>query len=231
MGLGARWSLVPALRASRLRLEDHAASAAAATADPVSTNTALTPSLGIVFRVRPALSLYASYAEGFEAAMPGQFLEDGRTLDAVESRSVEARIKADFLRGRLATSLAGFGIRQSNVPEADARGFYRQIGEGESRGVEAEIVGSPVEGLVVRAGYAWTIAEITEDTAGFSENVLPNAPAHKVNIRSRFRLPGPCRAWRSARASSTSRKGSLRATTGCASRPIPESTSAPSSSC
>ena len=156
----------------------------------MSNDTAFTPSLGAVFRVRPTLSFYASYAEGFEPGLPGQYLEDGRTLDPVDSRSLEAGVKAELLGERLAVGLAGFGIRQSNVPEADVRGFYRQIAVGESRGLEAEVVGSPLRGLVVRAGYAWMHAEITEDTAGFSGNVLPNAPEHKANLWTRYRLPG-----------------------------------------
>ncbi len=187
---GARFTLVPALRVSRLRLEDEAAAARASAAGPVSSHTALTPSLGMVFRVRPALSLYASYAEGFEAGLPGQYLEDGRALDPVESRSLEAGVKADLLAGRLAASLAVFGLRQTNVPEADARGFYRQIGAGESRGMEAELVGSPAKGLVVSAGYAWTHTEIAEDASGLVGNALPNAPGRKANAWARYRLPG-----------------------------------------
>lgn len=207
--LGSRFTLVPAVRVSRLRLEDQSPAAKAAAQGPVSNDTAFTPSLGIVFRARPTLSLYASYAEGFEPGTPGQYLEDGRTLDPVDSRSLEAGIKADLLGQRLAVSLAGFGIRQSNVPEADVRGFYRQIAEGESRGLEAEIVGSPLRGLVVRAGYAWTHAEITEDSAGFAGNVLPNAPEHKANIWTRYRLPGPALA-RGARGRRRLRLGALR---------------------
>jgi iron complex outermembrane receptor protein len=190
LSLGGRWSLVPALRVSRLGLEDRSPAARAAPDGGVSDHTAVTPSLGILFRLRPGLSLYASYAEGFEPGAPGQYLEDGRVLDPVESRSAEAGVKVDVLGGQLAVSLAGFGIRQTNVPEADARGFYRQIAAGESRGIEAEIVGSPARGLVVRAGYAWTDAEITDDEAGFSGDRLPNAPEHKANLWTRYRLPG-----------------------------------------
>jgi iron complex outermembrane receptor protein len=188
--LGERWSLVPALRWSRLRRADHSPAARASSAGAESTKHALTPSLGVVFLLRPALSLYASYAVGFEPGAPGQYLEDGRALDWVRSRSAEAGVKADLLDRRLQLSLAGFAIRQTNVPEADALGFYRQIGEGESRGFEAEVVGNPIRGLVVRAGYAWTSAEITKDTLGLVGRRLPNTPEHKANAWTRYRLPG-----------------------------------------
>jgi len=190
LALGSRWSLVPGLRLSRLRQEDSSAAAREAPAGPVASHTSLTPSLGAVFRLRPRASLYASYAEGFEPAAPGQYLEDGRTLDPVESRSLEAGVKVELMGGRLSASLAGFGIWQTNVPEADTRGFYRQIGAGQSRGLEAEVVGSPARGLVVRAGYARTRAEVTKDESGFAGNALPNAPEHKLNVWTRYRLPG-----------------------------------------
>jgi iron complex outermembrane receptor protein len=191
LSLGERWSLVPALRLSRLRQEDRSPAARETTQGPVSTHTALTPSFGVVLRLRPTLSLYADYAEGFEPAAPGQYLEDGRALDPVDSRSVEAGVKGEMLERRLSVSLAGFGIRQTNVPEADVLGFYRQIGAGESRGLEVEVVGTPVRGLAVRAGYAWTGTEVTKDEAGFVGHALPNAPEHKVSAWVRYRLPRP----------------------------------------
>jgi iron complex outermembrane receptor protein len=190
LSLGSRWSLVPALRLSRLRLEDRAEAARARAEGSVSTHTPMTPSIGAVFHVRPTLSLYASYAEGFEPGLPGQYLEDGRTLDPVESRSLEAGIKLDLLDQRLSANAAAFALRQTNVPEADTRGFYRQIGAGESRGLELELTGSLAKGLFVRAGYAWTHAEIAEDASGFEGNALPNAPEHKLNVWARYRLPG-----------------------------------------
>jgi iron complex outermembrane receptor protein len=190
LSIGTRLTLVPAVRLSRLRREDRSPAALAAPAGGVSTETPFTPSLGIVLRLRPALSLYASCAEGFEPAAPGQHLEDGRALEPVESRAFEAGVKAELVGRRLLVSVAGFGSRQTNVPEADTRGFYRQIGAGESRGVEAEVVGCPARGLVVRAGYAWTDADVVEDAAGFSGNALPNAPEHKAHGWLRGRLPG-----------------------------------------
>jgi iron complex outermembrane receptor protein len=74
------------------------------------------------------------------------------------------------------------------VPEADPRGFYRQIGAAASHGFEVEAVGSVTRGLGIRAGYAWTDTEITRDTAGFSGRELPNAPHHKAELWGRYRV-------------------------------------------
>jgi iron complex outermembrane receptor protein len=77
------------------------------------------------------------------------------------------------------------------VAEPDARGFYRQIAEGESTGFELEAAGSPVPGLQLIAGYAFCDAEITEDLAGFEGLALPNAPRHKANAWVRYRFAEP----------------------------------------
>ncbi len=51
-------------------------------------------------------------------------------------------------------------------------------------------MGTPTRGFALRAGYAWTRTEITQDTLGFSGNALPNAPEHKVSVWARYAFPG-----------------------------------------
>src|SRR5262249_16841804 len=114
--------------------------------------------------------------------------EGGGPPEPIESSSLEAGVKASILGARLALSGAVYRIRQTNVAELDTAGFYRQIAEGESRGVELEAVGSPARGLELLAGYAWGDAEITRDVAGFAGNALPNAPRHKANAWARYRF-------------------------------------------
>ena len=121
-----------------------------------STESVVSPSLGLVVLPRPWLSLYTTYAQGFEPPTPGQYLEDGRALTPAEHDSIEGGVKADLLDRRISVTGAGFRIRRTNVPEADALGFFRQIGEGESHGLELEVVGSVTRGLGLRGGYAWT---------------------------------------------------------------------------
>lgn len=185
--LGSRFTVVPALRLSLLRLESRAPAGAG---DTRTTDEVVSPGFGAVFLPRPWLSFYVSWAEGFEPPAPGQFQEDGRALDPVESRSLEAGVKADLLERRLSLSASGFGTRQTNVTEADPRGFYQQIAEGESRGLEVEVTSRPARGLDVRGGYAFTETEITRDLSGFAGRELPNAPRHKANVWVHYRFSG-----------------------------------------
>ena len=101
---------------------------------------------------------------------------------------LEGGVKADLNSQRFSVTAAGFRIRRTNVAEADARGFYRQIGEAASHGLEVEAVGSIARGLAIRGGYSWTSTEITRDTSGFVGRELPNAPRHKAQIWARYRM-------------------------------------------
>ena len=184
LAVGSRLTLVPAVRVSRLELRDHVAGV-------TLRDSALSPSLGVVFLPRPSVSLYASYAQGFEAPAAGQLAEGGGPLQPIDSESLEAGVKASLLGARLALSAAAYRIRQTGVAELDARGFYRQIAEGESTGVELEAVGSPTRGLQLLAGVAWCDAEISEDLSGFGGRALPNAPRHKANAWVRYRFAEP----------------------------------------
>ena len=187
--VGKSVTIVPGLRWSRIEVDDKIAAATRPGAvESASTDSLVSPSIGLVVLPRPWFSLYSSYARGFEPPAPGQYLEDGLALELSENRAFEAGAKADLVNGRLSVTGAGFRIRRTNVPEADPRGFYRQIGEGESHGIELEAVGGIAPGLTTRAGYAWTRTEITRDALGGAGRELPNAPRHKANVWVRYRF-------------------------------------------
>ena len=182
---GERVIVVPALRWSRLEIENRVAT----TGEQRSSENVVSPSVGLVVMPRNWLSLYTTFAQGFEPPAPGQYLEDGQALAPAEHNSIEGGVKADVLEQRISLTGAVYRIRRTNVPEADARGFYRQIGEGESRGLELEVVGSLTRGLGLRGGYSFTTTEVTQDTSGFVGRDLPNAPRHKAELWMRYRVP------------------------------------------
>jgi iron complex outermembrane receptor protein len=182
--LNDRVIVVPAVRWSHLETENQVPAAG----EPESSANVFSPSLGVLVQPRRWFSLYTTYARGFEAPSPGQYLEDGRGLEPAEHTSLEGGIKTELANGSISVSGATFWIQRTNVPEADARGFYRQIGEGESRGLELELAGSVARGLGIHAGYAWTTTEVTRDTTGFVGRELPNAPRHKAEVWGRYRF-------------------------------------------
>ena len=176
----------PALRWSRLHVEDHVGGGGSSS-NANSIDTKLSPSLGFVVLPAATVSFYAIYGEGFEPPAPGLYLEDGRAAEPVTNASIEAGMKT-IISSRLSVTGAAYRIRQTNVAEFDPRGFYRQVGEGQSHGLELEMVGSVVPRVGIRGGYAWTRSEITQDVSGFVGRELPNAPRHKANLWVRYRI-------------------------------------------
>jgi len=183
MRLSSHVTVVPGIRWSRVDVDDRLKT------QSTSADSVVSPSVGLVVLPRPWYSLYSTYTQGFEPPTAGQYLENGGAPALSENRSFEAGAKADLLERRLSVTGAGFYIRRTNVPEADPRGFYQQIGEGESDGLELEAVGLIVPGLTARAGYAWTTTEITRDALGSTGRELPNAPRHKASLWMRYRFP------------------------------------------
>jgi len=181
-------TIVPGLRLSHLRLYDHVAAASPGSGqEAASTETPISPSLGVVVQPRQWVSIYSTYFDGFSTPTPGQYLEDGRALELSTNTSFEAGVKTELGGRRLTASVAGFHIRQTNVPEPTPLGFYRQIGAAESQGLELEMVGQLGRGVSARAGYAYTQTEITRDVSGFAGRELPNAPPHLANLWMRYR--------------------------------------------
>jgi iron complex outermembrane receptor protein len=183
-------TVVPGLRWSYLDVDDEVATATAQSTgrEAASTESAVSPSIGVVVHPRPWLALYSTFSRGFEPPTPGQYLEDGGAPALSENSAFEGGVKADVAANRLSLTAAAFRIGRTNIPEADGRGFYRQIGEGNSRGVELEVVGRLAPGLTVLGGYAFTDTEITQDVAGFAGRQLPNAPRHDANVWMRYRF-------------------------------------------
>ena len=187
MQLWRNVTVVPGLRWSWIEVDDKVA-ATRSGAESASSDALLSPSIGLVVLPRPWFSLYSSFMQGFEPPVPGQYLENGQAPSLSENQAFEAGAKADLLNRRISITGAGFRIRRTNVPEADPTGFYRQIGEGTSHGVELEAIGAVARGLTTRAGYAWTRTEITQDALGATGRELPNAPHHKAHLWLRYRF-------------------------------------------
>jgi len=178
--------VVPGLRWSHLNIED-GVTAGGAFIEHASTEVKVSPTLGVVFLARPWLSIYGNGTQGFEPPAPGRYLENGSALSVSDATSFEGGVKVNAREGQLSASSSAYQITRTNIAEADGRGFYREIGEGRSRGIEAEITGRVAAGLYVQAAYAWINTEITQSAIGNVGNDLPNAPQHNASIWARYR--------------------------------------------
>ncbi|WP_239807089.1 TonB-dependent siderophore receptor [Croceicoccus hydrothermalis] len=116
----------------------------------------LLPFVGATFDLTPTISVYASYTTIFNPQIE-YFDIDNRRLDPITGDNIEAGLKGEWMGGRLFASAAIYRANQNNV--AEAAGFDEALGrqiykgvDAKSEGIEAEIAGSPVEGLQLTGG-------------------------------------------------------------------------------
>ncbi|WP_081588155.1 TonB-dependent siderophore receptor [Chlorogloeopsis fritschii PCC 9212] len=151
-------------------------------------DNAFSPRIGLVYQPSDTISLYASYSQSFIPTFGAN--PDGRAFKPTKGKQYEAGIKADFLEGRLSTTLAAYQITKSNVttPDPNNPTFSIQVGEQRSRGIELDIVGEILPGWKVIASYAYTDAEVTEDNATPVGNRLNNVPENQASLWTTYEI-------------------------------------------
>ncbi len=153
---------------------------------PRITANALTPQYGLLYKVTPGLSLFASYAESF---VPGtQLLNtiDGNTRAAEPTRGwgYDAGLKADLFDGRVSGTLTWFDIRNQNIVNdlavTNSSGsvviYNVQSGEQRSSGVELDVTITATDNWQLYLSYSYMDAKITE-FSGNDAAILAQNPA------------------------------------------------------
>ena len=124
------------------------------------------PYAGLLFNVTEQHRIYASYTEIFQPQNAQD--RNGDYLDPLVGQSTEAGLKSTFLDDTLHTSIAVFRIEQDNLAQDDVGyivpGTVNTIAQYEaqgtvSEGFELEVVGQPLEGWHITAGYSQFTAE------------------------------------------------------------------------
>lgn len=160
-----------------------------------SDSGVLTPYGGVVFDINARYSLYASYAQVFNANT--QSKAGGGILDPSRGTNLEAGLKGAWHDGRLNGSLALFKIEQDNVAETDPGNpsipgttccfiAVRQ----ESKGVEAELSGLLTPGWQFSAGYTFNINRKFDGST-----LSTQTPRHLFKLWTTYQLPGNASDW------------------------------------
>ncbi len=165
---------------------------------PRITASAVTPQYGVLYKLTPAISAYASYSESF---VPGsQILDnpDGSTSAArpTYGQGYDIGVKADLLGGRLSGTLTLFDIRNRNIvndlAHTDAFGsvviYNVQSGEQRSRGVELDATATLTDNWQLYFSYSYMDARITEfsgnDAAVLAQDPVTLDAAGQANYRN-----------------------------------------------
>jgi iron complex outermembrane receptor protein len=149
------------------------------------TDSEVTPQYGVLYKLNPELSLFASYAESF---VPGsQVLDnpDGTTSSAepTEGEGYDIGVKASLFNGRVSGTLSFFDIYNRNIvndlSQTDATGsvviYSVQSGEQRSSGVELDATATLSDNWQLYFSYSYMDARITE-FSGNDDAILAQDP-------------------------------------------------------
>ncbi len=164
---------------------------------PTQKGSNLNPTFAVIFKPQPWISVYGSYTSSSTPNV-GVFTGPGQYASPSKAQQYEAGAKAEWLDGRLRTSVAYFNLTKTNVPTASLiNPPFREIsGEVNSEGWEFEAVGQLTHRWNVIAGYTFIDAEITKDNTPANVGKIPaNTPRHSANLWSTYDLGGVAQGW------------------------------------
>ncbi|MCF8583213.1 TonB-dependent siderophore receptor [Enterobacter asburiae] len=140
-----------------------------------------TPKLGFVYKLTPAVSLFANYSQTF---MPqssiASYIGD---LPPETSNAYEIGAKFDLFDG-ITANIALFDIHKRNVLYTESVGdetVAKTAGRVRSQGVEVDLAGSLTENTNIIASYGYTDAKVLEDP-DYAGKPLPNVPRHTGSL-------------------------------------------------
>jgi iron complex outermembrane receptor protein len=146
----------------------------------------VTPQLGVLYKLTPELSAFASYAESFVPGARILLQPDGSNAPAApsEGKGFDLGVKAELLEGRVSGTLSVFDLRNrrivNDLSQTNAAGavviYNVQSGEQRSRGVELDLTITPVPNWQVYLSYSYMDARILEVT-GNDDAILAQDPA------------------------------------------------------
>ncbi|WP_075164041.1 TonB-dependent receptor [Microscilla marina] len=170
------------------------------------TDNPVIPRLGMVFKIKSNISIYASYAESFEVNGRHRY-KPTEFLDPTLGRQFEAGVKANLLNEKLGITLAAFSLRKENQPSfilatlADERGVSYDPAEvsidghilyisnaQRSQGVELDFNGKITNELNVSGNYTYLQTSLLDDVIFKKGNELENAPNHSLGLWANYKF-------------------------------------------
>lgn len=152
--------------------------------------TALSPKFGAVYQVIPEqVSLFANYQTGFTNKTGTDY--EGKAYKPEHASQYEGGVKFDLLQGTLSGNVSYYNIKVSDIvrtydPEPT---LTIQNGTQESKGVEAEVVASPVAGLNIMAGYGYNKSRYVNTSADLNGlRPVYAGPEQTANLWASYRI-------------------------------------------
>ena len=158
---------------------------------PYYDKRATTPFAGVVFKVRPDISLYASYVEGLSrgdtAPTSAAISNPGESLPPFKSKQKELGAKFNLNDDMLATISLFELTRPSSGISGNTFGVF---GEQRNRGVEATFAGEVARGVRLLGGISYIDGVITKAaTADLEDKQAIGVPDWQFNLGAEWDTP------------------------------------------
>lgn len=157
-----------------------------------TTDTPVSPRVGLVYKPMTDVSLYASYSIAFVPRAGDQLSSltaTNKAFDPEEFKNLEVGAKWD-IRPDLSTSVAIYQLDRSNVAITDPADATKTIlVDGQrSKGVEFGISGKLTREWSVMGGYAYQDAKITKAQSATVKAgaILAQVPQHSASLWNRY---------------------------------------------
>ncbi len=149
------------------------------------------PRIGVIYTPFTSFDVFVNYSTSFR---PNLFADSaGNLFEPETGKQFEGGFRYDLIPSRLRASLAVFTITKNNVLVTDPTDptGRRSIlsGQQESDGFELNLVGQPLKGWDIIAGYSHFDARVTKDTNAAQIGLpLVDAPENHVSLWSKYEL-------------------------------------------
>lgn len=163
---------------------------------------ALSPMLGLSWRIHQAATLYANFSTAFETPTTTEFdnPDGGGFNEALESQTsrnfeIGARGRLDWSGRALRYELALFHIETEDqlvayeLPAFPGREFYRNAGAGQRDGLEAALSAELGAGFSAKLSYTWSdfyYKDFRSGGADYAGNRLPGIPGHFAQLQLKY---------------------------------------------
>ncbi|WP_426326428.1 TonB-dependent receptor domain-containing protein [Pedobacter sp. R-06] len=121
--------------------------------------TVFSPKFGLVFQpIKDQLSLFANYQNGFNNLNGIDY--QGNAFKPEQANQIEGGVKTNIFNGKLTGAVSYYYIKVKDIVRGyngDPSNPNAQIQDGNkiSKGIEAEVIANPINGLNIIAGFAY----------------------------------------------------------------------------
>ncbi|KFC24104.1 TonB-dependent siderophore receptor [Chryseobacterium sp. FH1] len=182
-----------------LRLDHFTGMATAYATDNSKEKTTLSPKLGLVYQpIQDKVSIFGNYMNGFRNVDPStiQITDDlGNVLnselryfDPEHANQWEVGTKANLAGEKFSITASYYNINVKNKVMGNGINV-NQGGEVESKGFELSVLGSPIPGMNLIAGYSYNDSNVVKGDEGYPGNRTEDAgPKNLINFWGTYKI-------------------------------------------